>query len=409
MKKIFLLLSFVFFSISLFACANKKGGKMMSLDGVEYDEKFVKSGYYFDKASFSEAKLGEMIEKTELIEKPKNMGEVVLPDLSKIELVNMQKIEITDEIIEATLEEERDRETAYTPVKTKREVMPSDKIVFDCKLFVDGVENENGDLTDQEAVIYNTGELVAIYPDGSRMPFIPGFGEKIIGHKAGSKFSFDITFPEDYKAPELAGKTVEFKDVIIKSIEEAGTPVVDDEFVKAHTTKGSTTVDEYRAEIKQKLEKLYIALNEENLVNQLVEKLMAETKFTPTEEALAWSFSTLLDHDKEYAKQQQSNLATLIVANGISIKDYYDNMKNMAQEYAQSEMLLDTLLKKYNIEVNETKVKEYCDSLKDITSVGYEERLESEGYEQLLYQYKLNKTMTSAMKDCKIVDEVVEE
>ena len=42
--------------------------------------------------------------------------------------------------------------------------------------------------------------------------FIPGFEEQLVGHKSGDEVTVNvITFPEDYKATDLAGKAAEFE------------------------------------------------------------------------------------------------------------------------------------------------------------------------------------------------------
>ncbi|TOK95346.1 trigger factor, partial [Vibrio parahaemolyticus] len=44
--------------------------------------------------------------------------------------------------------------------------------------------------------------------------FIPGFEEQLVGHKSGDEVTVNVTFPEDYKAADLAGKAAEFKTTI---------------------------------------------------------------------------------------------------------------------------------------------------------------------------------------------------
>ena len=50
----------VILNIALLACQAQKSNGTMQLNGVDYPEIFVKSGYYFDKASMSDAQLASM-------------------------------------------------------------------------------------------------------------------------------------------------------------------------------------------------------------------------------------------------------------------------------------------------------------------------------------------------------------
>ena len=47
--------------------------------------------------------------------------------------------------------------------------------------------------------------------------FIPGFEEQLVGAKVGEARDVNVSFPEDYFAPNLAGKPVVFK-VTVKDI-----------------------------------------------------------------------------------------------------------------------------------------------------------------------------------------------
>ncbi|GHE58440.1 trigger factor [Camelimonas fluminis] len=62
--------------------------------------------------------------------------------------------------------------------------------------------------------------------------FIPGFEEQLVGVKAGDEKVVTATFPEDYQAAHLAGKTAEF-DVKVISIEAGGEALVNDELGKS--------------------------------------------------------------------------------------------------------------------------------------------------------------------------------
>lgn len=61
--------------------------------------------------------------------------------------------------------------------------------------------------------------------------FIPGFEDQLIGKKKGDKVEVKVSFPEQYGAPELAGRDAIF-DVDVKAIHESKAPKIDDEFAK---------------------------------------------------------------------------------------------------------------------------------------------------------------------------------
>ena len=81
---------------------------------------------------------------------------------------------------------------------------------------------------------------------------LPDFENGIAGLKAGESRTFDLTFPADYQATELAGKTVSF-EVTVKGVEAPQLPAVDAEFAKSLGIADGD-VAKMRAEIRANLE-----------------------------------------------------------------------------------------------------------------------------------------------------------
>lgn len=365
----------------------------MPLNGVEYPEIFVKSGYYFDKASMSDALLASMLEKVTVVDKPENMGTVEMPDLATIKLENNKKEEIDSAKIEAELEKERDKEITYSPVKVRREAKMTDKVIIDFKGYVGGEELQGGSGNDYELVL-GSGD------------FIPGFEEKVAGHSAGKRFSFDIKFPENYD-PSLAGKDAKF-EVTIKSIEEAKTPEIDEEFVKKHTKENSVTVEQYKEEIKRRIETRNEFLNNQNLIYQLTDYLFENTKFNPTEEALAWQFSLMMSEYNRQAAQSGSTFANMITSNGMSVKDAYDEIKSAVPQAVQATMLIDELLKRFPSNVTEDDVKKWFSNFAASMGYGndvtYDDYKKFMGYENLKSAVEQENALLQAIKHCNVVD-----
>jgi trigger factor len=63
--------------------------------------------------------------------------------------------------------------------------------------------------------------------------FLPDLENGIVSHSAGETFSVDVSFPADYRAEDLRGKTAQF-EVTLKAVEAATLPAIDAEFLKAH-------------------------------------------------------------------------------------------------------------------------------------------------------------------------------
>lgn len=393
MKKINFIYPLLIISIILCSCS-KKTGKTVNIGGVEYDEKFVRSGYYLDKASLSDAILGQMLSKVTPIEKPARLGTVILPDISKIEVIEVKVEETTDAMVEAEVEMERDNDTVYEKITTKREAKMTDKVLIDFKGYIDGVEFNGGSADDFELIL-GSGQ------------FIPGFEEQVAGHRIGHKFTINVTFPKEYP-PELAGKAATF-DVTIKKIEEVKTPDLDDEFAKKHTLAKSTTMEEYKEEVKVRITIRNELIAKKQMIDELKYKLTKETKFDPTEEALAWHFSYVIGSLNINMAQAGYTISDLFLNNGISISDGFKEIKYEIPEYIQKIMLAEELQKRNEITVNEEDVKKWFEGVAIINyygnSVTYEDYKKQMGYEYMKGCTLEDKIYTEVLKQCKLVSE----
>ena len=121
-----------------------------------------------------------------------------------------------------------------------RAAAEGDLIRFDYQGTVDGVAFEGGKGEGFSAVI-GEGRL------------LKDFESSLTGLKAGDSKGFDVAFPADYGASELAGKTAHF-EVQVKEVQAPVLPAVDAEFAKALGVEDGD-VEKLKAEVKANLER----------------------------------------------------------------------------------------------------------------------------------------------------------
>jgi trigger factor len=78
---------------------------------------------------------------------------------------------------------------------------------------------------------------------------VPGFEEQLEGASAGDERTVTVTFPDDYPAPELAGRQAEFA-VTVKEVKAKELPELDDELA---AEAGFDTLEELREDIRERL------------------------------------------------------------------------------------------------------------------------------------------------------------
>jgi len=111
------------------------------------------------------------------------------------------------------------RKQRTTFSKAGRAAAGSDRVTIDFTGRLDGEVFQGGQASDYPVVL---GE--------GRM--LPDFEMGIVGLSEGESRTFDLTFPEDYQARELAGKAVSF-EVTIKQVEAPQLPEVDADFARS--------------------------------------------------------------------------------------------------------------------------------------------------------------------------------
>lgn len=163
--------------------------------------------------------------------------EVKLGDPSGIE-VERFTAEVTDESLNTTIDVLRKQRTTWKEVK--RAGKDGDRVTIDFVGKLDGEAFPGGSAEDFPMVL---GE--------GRM--LPDFEKGVSGKKAGSEATFDVNFPEDYQAQNLAGKTTQF-EVKVKKVEAPELPEVDAEFVRLMGQEDGD-VEKFRADVRSNLER----------------------------------------------------------------------------------------------------------------------------------------------------------
>ena len=202
------------------------------------DAALKEAGLYDDAVGTSDLQVGPLDESKDyaFTLKVQTMPVPTLGEYKGLE-VPKREVEITDEQISAQLAMLQERLASLQPVED-RAVQTGDFVLMDLSGSRDGEEIEGAQGKDQ---MYEVG----------RGNLIPGFEEELVGVKAGDEKSFDIVFPEDYHAEDLAGQPATFT-VNVKEIKEKIVPELDDAF--AADVSEFETMDDLRKDVRERLQ-----------------------------------------------------------------------------------------------------------------------------------------------------------
>lgn len=141
--------------------------------------------------------------------------EVVVGEISSV-TIERPDVSVSDADIDKTIDILRKQRVTYNAAE--RAAAAGDQVNIDYHGKLGGEDFKGGQAKGYKLVL---GEGRAL----------KDFEDAVIGMKAGDSKSFDMTFPDDYHAKELAGKTVTF-DLTLNGVEEAVLPAVDADFAK---------------------------------------------------------------------------------------------------------------------------------------------------------------------------------
>jgi trigger factor len=218
--------------------------------------------------------------------------EIVPPiELADFKGIQLEKpvAEVTDAEVDEAIGRIAEQSRPYKDKGEGAKAENGDRVVIDFTGRIDGTPFEGG----------TGGDVAVLLGSGS---FIPGFEDQLIGIAAGEQRTVTVTFPSNYSAENLAGKTAEF-DVTAKALEAAQEVSVNDEFAKS---LGMDSLDKLKEMVKERLAREHVAVSRQRMKRKLLDHLDALHKFTPppslVEDEFANVWQTLQDDLKAQAK-----------------------------------------------------------------------------------------------------------
>lgn len=273
--------------------------------------------------------------------------EIEISDYKGIKAAKTVK-EITDEDVNAQIEIIRKKNARIVSVDDRAAQM-GDEVIIDFEGFF-GDEAFEGGKGEDHPLRLGSGQ------------FIPGFEDQVAGHSIGDKFDVTVTFPEDYQMTEYAGKEAVFK-CELKSISYEELPEINDDLVKDATE--FDTVDEYKADIRTKLEEAAVkqADNEfeSAVLNALIEKVDApipNCMFEQRIDAIMRSFEQQL-------QQQGMDLKLYFQYTGTDMESMRETYRERAVNEVKLRLALEKIAEIENLEVSE---EELNNSLSEIAA-----------------------------------------
>lgn len=251
--------------------------------------------------------------------------EVTLGEYKGIEVAK-KEYNVTDEDVDKEIEAMREKNARIVEV-TDRPIKNGDIAIIDFKGFVDGKQFEGG-TSENHSLEIGSGQ------------FIPGFEEQLVGAEAGKEVEVNVTFPEDYRSEELAGKPALFK-VTVKEIKEKQLVPLDDEFAKDVSEFDS--LEELKADIRKKREEEAARLSKQQFEDDVINKAV-ENATVDIPEVMVDSQVNVMLRDFDYQLRYQGlNLETYLKYMNTDMDKLKESYRPMALSRVKSQLVLEKI------------------------------------------------------------------
>lgn len=266
--------------------------------------------------------------------------EVVLGEYKGVE-VPKAETEVTDEEVEAEIKKEQEKNSRTVTVEDCG-AENGDVVTIDFEGFVNDVPFDGGKGTEYPLTL------------GSHT-FIPGFEEQLVGTKAGDHVEVNVTFPEEYQAPDLAGKAAVFK-CDVKKVEAKELPEVDDDF--AQDVSEFDTLAEYKDDLKAKLAKKKADEALRAKEDAAVEKIIENAQMDIPEAMVMTQVRQMADDFSRRMQAQGLSMEQYFQFTGLTAEKMMEDMKPQALKRIQTRLVLEKIAETENIEPSEEEVND---------------------------------------------------
>ena len=264
------------------------------------------------------------------------MPEFTTPDYTDVE-VDEEEPEVDEKEVEAVFERIRKQMAEVVEEDEVRNPVDGDVVVINFAAY-----DEEGNA------------LEGVHADNFQMPLGEGqaleaFENIVKTMKRGEVKEEDITFPEDFLNPELAGKSVRMM-VKLVSLKKRVMPELNDEL--AQKAGGFSDVEQMRLAIRKSYLDSRTQLYRSEAQKKILDTLLERVEFSLPESLLEGHLSNLVADYTNKLEQRGKSLEST----GKTLQGLREEFLSQATEMAKSEVFLLSVAKEEKLEVSEQEM-----------------------------------------------------
>lgn len=277
--------------------------------------------------------------------------EVALGEYKGLEVARRTR-PVTDEDVNRLVENLREQSATLEPVED-RGAQEGDTVTIDIRgHFVEPQEkHEEEEIKADEVDIVIGGEGV-----------LKEFNENLTGARVDDVREFRVSYPEDFNAKGLAGKTVDYK-ATVTAVRRKETPELNDEWVESLGEEEVKTVEQLRQRLRDNLEARAKDESEGRLRDDLMSKLIGAHQFEVP--------SSLIEHQTRHHVERAIRD---MLARGIDPRKQemdWEGMSRVLRDQAETDLrgslLLERIAESENIDVSDEEINKEIEAYAEMT------------------------------------------
>lgn len=270
--------------------------------------------------------------------------------------VEPEEARVPDSDADVALQQLREQNAEWLPVG--REVQAGDRVTMDVTAHVRGhpvlynpqgeaiVETPSGEpLIDQKGAEYTV--------DVDNPAPVKGFAEKLIGHKVGEEFRFELSFPANHPDRKLANKAAIYQ-VKLAAVKEKQLPALDDEFAK--TVGDHETLAALRESVANDLRRQAEQEARKRLEDRVLSIATDQARIEMPEALIEREIGRISDRTEQRLKQARVGIEDYLRAANKTEEDLRADYRTDAIGNLRRYLVLEEIAKIENVEVTPDEV-----------------------------------------------------
>jgi trigger factor len=185
---------------------------------------------------------------------------------------------------------------------------------------------------------------------------LPQFEDAVAGLELGEPRTVQVKYPDGYPNKEIAGKTVDFS-LVAREIKQKVLPALDDDFAKDHGECAS--LGELRGKIRARLEDELKHIQNEELKEQLIGRLVEKHPMTPPGSMVERQTRYLMERYQEQTSRQPPSDSSPAP----SLDETRRSLETRAARQVRATLLIERISQLEKVEVAENDLRERVDQL----------------------------------------------